>query len=69
MSELSDRLLLLLVAFGSLGTLILAWFGGFLVAGTSGWVETVGLSLLALLLFGILIGIWHELKAIDPDQR
>ncbi|WP_254523735.1 hypothetical protein [Natrinema caseinilyticum] len=68
MSELTDRLLLLLIAFGSLGTLILAWFGGFIVAGTSGWLETVGLTLLVFPLVGTLIGIWYEFEAIDTDR-
>ncbi len=69
MGEYTDRLMILLIAVGGLGTLIVAWFGGFIVAGTSGWVETVGLTLLVLLFVGVLVGIWHEFNTTDTEQQ
>ncbi|WP_254764129.1 hypothetical protein [Natrinema marinum] len=69
MGEYTDRLMILLIAGGGLGTFIVAWFGGFIVAGTGGWVENLGLAVLVLLFVGVLIGIWHELNSIDAEQQ
>lgn len=67
MSEFTDRLLLLLIAVVSLGSLTVAWFGGFVVGSTSGWMRTAGLVALVALLLLLLIGVWHEFNDIDRE--
>lgn len=67
MSEFTDRLLLLIIAVVGIGSLTIAWFGGFFVGSTSGWVRTVGLVALVGLLVLALIGVWHEFNDIDTE--
>lgn len=68
MSEFTDRLLLLIIAIVGLGSLIVAWIGGFVVAGMSGMTETIGLAVLVSLFLIALIGVWHEFNEIDTEQ-
>ncbi|WP_408958222.1 hypothetical protein [Natrinema sp. 74] len=69
MGEFTDRLMILLIAVAGLGSLIIAWFGGFIVSGTAGWIENVGLAVLVLLFVGVLVGIWHEFNTTDTEQN
>ncbi|QLK26396.1 hypothetical protein HYG81_01890 [Natrinema zhouii] len=65
MSEFTDRLLILIIAVVGLGSMIVAWLGGYIVAEMSGMTETVGLAVLVLLFIGALIGVWHEFNDIN----
>lgn len=67
MSEFTDRLLLLIIAVVGLGSLTVAWFGGFVVASASGWMRTAGLVVLVALFLLALIGVWHEFNDIDSE--
>lgn len=69
MSEFTDRLLILLIAVVGLGSLIIAWFGGFIVEGTSGMTQTIGLAVLVLLFIGAVIGVWHEFNEVDTERN
>lgn len=68
MSELTDRLLILLIVAVSLGGLLIGWIGGFVVPALSGWRQTVGMAVLLLLFVAILIGIWFEFDRVDTDR-
>ncbi|WP_226479091.1 hypothetical protein [Natrinema amylolyticum] len=67
MSEFTDRLLILIIAVVGLGSLIVAWFGGFVVAGMGGWMRTVGLAALVGLFLLSLVAVWHEFNDIDRE--
>lgn len=41
MTEFTDRLLILLIAAGGFGGLLVGWFGGFVIPSTGGQLETV----------------------------
>lgn len=67
MSEFTDRLLILIVAIVGLGSLIVAWIGGFVVGEMSGWMRTLGLAVLVALFLVVLVGVWHEFDEIDTE--
>ncbi|WP_222918922.1 hypothetical protein [Natrinema sp. SYSU A 869] len=68
MSEFTDRLLILIIAVVGLGSLIVAWFGGFVMAGMAGWMQTVGLAALVALFLLSLVAVWHEFNDIDRKR-
>ncbi len=65
MTELTDRLLILLVAAGAFGSLLVGWLGGFVIPSTGGQIETVLMGALIALFVAIVIGIWIEFSNID----
>lgn len=60
MGELSDRLLILIVAGTGLAVLLVGWAGGLVEAELAGMTESVVLGVLGLLFVAVLIGIWVE---------
>ncbi|WP_247000770.1 hypothetical protein [Halosolutus gelatinilyticus] len=68
MSELTDRLLILLIAAVALGGILVGWIGGFVVPALGGWSDNIGMAVIAVLFVGILIGIWIEFNHIDTDR-
>lgn len=68
MSELTDRLLILLIASVALGGMLVGWLGGFVVPALSGWSDNIGMAVIAVLFVGLLIGIWFEFDHIRTDR-
>ncbi|SFS52244.1 hypothetical protein [Halostagnicola kamekurae] len=68
MSELTDRLLILLIASVALGGMLVGWFGGFVVPALSGWSDNIGMAVIAVLFVAILIGIWFGFDRIRADR-
>ncbi|MFC7213537.1 hypothetical protein ACFQO4_05500 [Saliphagus sp. GCM10025334] len=68
MSEFSDRLLILLMASVTLGSVLIGWVGGFLLPQVTGWGQNVGMAILFVVFVAALIGVWFELKSIDTDR-
>lgn len=68
MSDITDRLLILLIVAVTLGGMLVGWVGGFIVPALSGWRETVGMAVLFFVFVAILIGIWFEFGRIDTDR-
>lgn len=65
MTEFTDRLLILLIAAGGFGGLLVGWFGGFVIPSTGGQLETVLMGALIVLFLAVLVGIWIEFNSID----
>ncbi|WP_276254031.1 hypothetical protein [Halomontanus rarus] len=65
MGELSDRLLLLVVAGTGLTVPLAGWGGGLAEATVGGTAESVVLSVLALLSVATLVGIQLEFDRVD----
>ncbi|WP_265108622.1 hypothetical protein [Halosolutus halophilus] len=65
MSELTDRLLILVVAATALLVLITGWAGGLVEAVLGGVADTIVLGALGLLLLLVLLGIWQEFSTIE----
>lgn len=69
MGELSDRLILLVIAGTALIGVLLGWAGGLVEASAAGITEPILLALLAGLTVVILVGIWFEFNAIDDEKN
>ncbi|SEV88652.1 hypothetical protein [Natrinema salifodinae] len=69
MGEFTDRLLILIIAVVGLGSLIIAWLGGFVVAEMGGWMEIGGLAVLVVLFLVALVGVWHEFNTVETESR
>lgn len=69
MTEVTDRLLILLIAAGGFGSLLVGWLGGFVIPSTGGQLETVLMGVLILVFVAILIGIWIEFNSINTRSE
>ncbi|WP_226483190.1 hypothetical protein [Natrinema amylolyticum] len=69
MTEFTDRLLILLIAAVGFGSLLVGWFGGFVIPSTSGQLETVLMGVLVALFVAILIGIWVEFNRVSTRSE
>ncbi|WP_207588050.1 hypothetical protein [Halomontanus rarus] len=65
MGELSDRLLILIVAGTGLAVLLAGWGGGLTEATVGGTTESVVLCVLALFFVATLVGIQLEFDRVD----
>ncbi|WP_254766961.1 hypothetical protein [Salinilacihabitans rarus] len=59
MSELGDRILLLIVAATGVSVLIAGWAGGLVEAEAGGWTELALFGFLGFLVFVLLVGLWR----------
>ena len=68
MSELTDRLLILLMASVGLGGMLVGWLGGYVVPALGGWSDNIGMAVIGVLFVAILIGIWFEFDHISTSR-
>lgn len=68
MSELTDRLMILLMAAIALGGMLVGWLGGFVVPMFGGWSDNIGMAVIGVLFVALLIGIWFEFDHINTDR-
>lgn len=68
MSEITDRLLILLIVAVALGGILVGWLGGFIVPALGGWSDQVGMAVIAVFFVAILIGVWFEFDRIGTDR-
>ena len=65
MTDLGDRLIILLLAVIVLGSLILGFWGAFVVAEVPRGAQLALLGVIGLLIVGILAFVWMEFDLID----
>lgn len=68
MSQLSDRLLILLIGVVGFGSIIFAWFGGLVEAEFGGLPRQWGFIGLGIVLLIVLVGVWLEATHIDHER-
>lgn len=68
MGELSDRLVLIIIAGTALIVFLLGWAGGLVEAAAGGILELSLLALLGVIVIMLLIGIWLEFREIDDEK-
>ncbi|QSW99994.1 hypothetical protein [Haloterrigena alkaliphila] len=69
MSELSDRLLLLVIAGTGLIVFTVGWAGGLVESKALGEWQTVLIVALALVAILLLVGLWKEFDLIDTRDQ
>ncbi|WP_247002554.1 hypothetical protein [Halosolutus gelatinilyticus] len=68
MSELTDRLMILVIAATGLLVLIAGWAGGLVEAELAGLPETLVLGGLFVLLVLALVGVWYEFNHTETRR-
>ncbi len=69
MSELSDRLFILILSFVGFGGFFIAIVGSFVMADLHGPTRHVVIGALTLLILATLVGIWFEFNNIDRGEN
>ena len=68
MTELTDRLVILLIAGGALAAMTLGWGRGLIQGQDAGAEQYVLLGAGALVLVGVLVGVWFAFDRIETRR-